>query len=173
MIESVGQRIAARRRELKMSADELAERIGKSRATIYRYESGAIGSLPADALLPLATALKTNPNELLGSKDITVGLTNDELLLLEKYNALDDDGKRALMIELDKITEQNARKWQPKLTKRDIRQVERDFAAMNMASAAYADEDTDDEEFATTMKKIMLDAKLRAKKTYTPKKYRK
>lgn len=36
----VGQRIKDRRKALKMSADELGAKIGKNRATVYRYENG-------------------------------------------------------------------------------------------------------------------------------------
>lgn len=40
---NVGQRIQERRKELKMSVETLANKIGKSRATVYRYENGDIG----------------------------------------------------------------------------------------------------------------------------------
>jgi len=33
-----GENIRARRKELGISVDELAEKLGKNRATIYRYE---------------------------------------------------------------------------------------------------------------------------------------
>ncbi len=35
---TIGQRMKQRRKELKMSADELGNRLGKDRSTIYRYE---------------------------------------------------------------------------------------------------------------------------------------
>lgn len=63
---SIGNRIKKRRTELKMSADELARRIGKDRSTVYRYESGGIDKVAVDMLEPLATALKTTPTFLLG-----------------------------------------------------------------------------------------------------------
>lgn len=37
---SVGKRIKERRNELQMSIDELAFKLNKNRATIYRYEKG-------------------------------------------------------------------------------------------------------------------------------------
>ena len=37
---NVGERIKLRRKELKISADTLAERVGVSRSTIFRYERG-------------------------------------------------------------------------------------------------------------------------------------
>lgn len=56
----------ARRKELKMSADELAKRLGKDRSTIYRYEKGEIENLPLDILEPIAKALETTPAYLMG-----------------------------------------------------------------------------------------------------------
>lgn len=62
----VGERIRERRNALNMSADELAKRLKKNRATIYRYEKGEIENLPLDILEPLAIALETTPHYLMG-----------------------------------------------------------------------------------------------------------
>lgn len=66
MIMTIGQRIKARRKELDMSADTLAEKLGKSRATVFRYENGDIKNLPLDILKPIADALNTTPAYLMG-----------------------------------------------------------------------------------------------------------
>ena len=39
---TIGERMKAQRKALKISADELAARLGKDRSTIYRYEKGEI-----------------------------------------------------------------------------------------------------------------------------------
>lgn len=62
----IGQRIKERRKALKISADELAARLGKDRSTIYRYENGEIENLPLDMLEPIASALDMEPKELMG-----------------------------------------------------------------------------------------------------------
>ena len=62
----IGKRIQQRRKELKMSADELARRLGKDRSTVYRYEKGDIENMPLDILEPIATALQTTPQYLMG-----------------------------------------------------------------------------------------------------------
>ena len=36
---TVGERIKRRRKELKLSVDYVAKKLGKNRATVYRYES--------------------------------------------------------------------------------------------------------------------------------------
>lgn len=62
----IGKRIKDRRKELRMSADKLAEILGKNRATIFRYEKGEIENLPLEILEPLAEALQTTPAYLMG-----------------------------------------------------------------------------------------------------------
>ena len=63
---NTGDRIKQRRLELGLTADDLAEKIGKSRATIYRYENGDIENMPTPVLEPLAKALDTTPADLMG-----------------------------------------------------------------------------------------------------------
>ena len=62
----IGCRIKKRRTQLKMSADELARKIGKDRSTVYRYESGGIDKVSIDMLQPLSVALETTPAYLMG-----------------------------------------------------------------------------------------------------------
>lgn len=51
---------------MKMSADDLGRLLGKDRSTIYRYEKGEIENLPLDILEPIAEALHTSPQYLMG-----------------------------------------------------------------------------------------------------------
>lgn len=62
---NTGDRIKQRRLELGLSADDLGAKIGKSRATIYRYENGDIENMPTPVLEPLAKALDTTPADLM------------------------------------------------------------------------------------------------------------
>lgn len=66
---TVGERIKARRKEIGISADVLAERIGVSRSTIFRYENGSIEKLPLPSLEPIARALHTSVQYLMGWDD--------------------------------------------------------------------------------------------------------
>lgn len=61
-----GERIKARREALGLSVGELAERLNKNRATIYRYENGEIEDMPITVLEPLAKALNTTPAYIMG-----------------------------------------------------------------------------------------------------------
>ena len=62
---TIGKQIRKRRKELKMSVDELAAKIGKDRSTVYRYENGDIESIPLDMFAPIVEALETTPQQLL------------------------------------------------------------------------------------------------------------
>lgn len=68
--EETGKRIKARRKELKISAAVLAERLGLSKATIHRYENGDIKNIKMPVLESLSEVLMVNPSWLIGKTDI-------------------------------------------------------------------------------------------------------
>ena len=53
----VYERIKSRRKELNLSADDVAAALGVSRATVYRYESADIEKLPAPVFSWLADGM--------------------------------------------------------------------------------------------------------------------
>lgn len=94
----VGKRIKARRKELGMSAEEVAAIIGVSPATVYRYESAAIMNMKTDKLLPIAEALETTPEYLMGWTDDPVNYEDGDVLAsipLSYVEACDGDMRRA------------------------------------------------------------------------------
>lgn len=68
-MSTIGSRIREKRLELGLSVDELAEKLGKNRATIYRYESDDIENFPISVIGPLSIVLQTSPAYLMGWKD--------------------------------------------------------------------------------------------------------
>lgn len=62
----IRQRIADRREELGMSYQDLADKVGMSKSTLQRYETGDIGKLSVDKIELLAKALKVTPAYLMG-----------------------------------------------------------------------------------------------------------
>ncbi len=60
------ERIKKRRKELGLTAEQVAEALNVSRATVYRYESAEIEKLPIDIIEPLARILQTTPEYLMG-----------------------------------------------------------------------------------------------------------
>lgn len=99
---TIGDRIRDRRQELGFSVDELAARLGKNRATVYRYENGDIEKLPVAILEPLASALETNEAYLIGLVDdprplgISIGMAADK----KKAALQQEDGKVTEIMEL-------------------------------------------------------------------------
>ena len=101
---NIGQRIKDRRKELKMSADELGAKLGKNRSTIFRYENGDIENLPLDILEPIAAALQTTPEYLMGwgkvqknndaLTDIIIRMRTDEDFLSVVKILSDLDGEK-------------------------------------------------------------------------------
>ncbi len=70
---TVYERIRQRRKELGLSAEDLARALGVSRATVYRYESAETEKLPSSVLEPLADVLLTTPADLMGWESEAVG----------------------------------------------------------------------------------------------------
>ena len=68
---TTAERIKQRRKDLGLRAEDVAERIGVSRSTMFRYENGEIEKLPINHLVPIAKALHT-------SVDYLMGWTEDE-----------------------------------------------------------------------------------------------
>lgn len=85
-VMKTGQIIKNRRKELGISADELADKIGVSRSTMFRYENGDIEKLPADVLEPISSALDTTPAYLMG-------WTNDPHAKINNIEPIGDTAK--------------------------------------------------------------------------------
>ena len=104
---NVGKRIKARRKELGISADSLAEILGVSRATVFRYENGDIEKLPADILGPVAEALHTTPAYLMGWEDDAPPPPDDILdkTLRRLLARATDEDKQMLIALLERMQE--------------------------------------------------------------------
>ena len=107
---TIGERIKQRRKELGMSADKLGAILGKDRSTIFRYEKGDIENLPIDILQPIAKALMTTPQYLMGwseDKKITPSgeakLSDGEKKWMELYHKLSKETREMLITSLDSL----------------------------------------------------------------------
>ena len=56
-----GKRIKERRKQLGISADDIAEELAISRSTVYRWENGDIDKIPITVIKTLAILLHTTP----------------------------------------------------------------------------------------------------------------
>ena len=96
---TIGHKIKELRKQLNMSVDELATKLGKNRATIYRYERGDIENLPLDVLEPLANALNTTPGYLMGWDENTQSDSSNKDL---NINSVDNVGNIIKKLRLER-----------------------------------------------------------------------
>jgi len=66
---NIYEKIKARREELGLTIEEVANRLGVNKSTISRYESEQIKKMPIDFIEPLAEILKCSPEYLMGWDD--------------------------------------------------------------------------------------------------------
>ena len=72
MSEKIHERIKRLRKQQRLSVDDIAQKLGISRATYYRYENQDVEKLPITILKPLANIFNTTPAYLMGwSEDVS------------------------------------------------------------------------------------------------------
>ena len=81
---TTGERMKERRKELGFSAEYVAEKLGVSPATIYRYERGDIEKMPGNILEPISKILRTTPAYLMGWEEFPA----DNILPFPRMNAV-------------------------------------------------------------------------------------
>ena len=66
-----GERIKALREQFQMTQDELAEKLGTTKQTIYKYETGVVTNIPSDKIEEMAALFGVTPSYLMGWDDMT------------------------------------------------------------------------------------------------------
>ena len=89
----IGQQLRAYRLESGLRAEEIAARLGVSRAALYRYEKGEVIKL--DTIRRLAELLKISPLSLLG---IGVEYFSRPLALQERLRQVEEDAEQILQL---------------------------------------------------------------------------
>jgi len=89
----IGQQLRAYRLESGLRAEEIAARLGVSRAALYRYEKGEVIKL--DTIRRLAELLKISPLSLLG---IGVEYFSRPLALQERLRQIEEDSEQFLQL---------------------------------------------------------------------------
>ncbi|WP_173569587.1 helix-turn-helix domain-containing protein [Acetobacter conturbans] len=92
-LSEIGQQLRAFRLESGMRADEIAARLGVSRAALYRYEKGEVIKL--DTVQRLAELLKVSPLTLLG---IGVEYYSRPLSFFERVRQVEEEADQILQI---------------------------------------------------------------------------
>ena len=99
--------IKARRLELKMSQDRLAELTGyKDRSSIAKIEKGEV-DLAESKIREFAKALKITPQELMGWDDPDTDISIDETFerICELYNILNPEGKAEALKRISELSQ--------------------------------------------------------------------
>lgn len=115
---SINSRIKERREELKMSRQELADKIGVTPSAIANYENG-VSSPKIELLYKLFDVLECDANYLYQDEmknftdDNEVKLSKDEMKIIEHYRLLSDKGKNAVQYIFEQ--EEKIRKYESKL----------------------------------------------------------
>lgn len=112
---SIGDRVKDCRIRLGYSAEQVAEKLGISPATEYRYENGDISKMPAKLIAPLADFLSTTPAYLMGwteegAPDPATILKEEEKHLVTAYREAEPPIQRAALKMLEDSAEENRKK---------------------------------------------------------------
>ena len=69
---AIGDKIKSARLEARMTLEDVAQRVGVTRQTVQKYESGIVSNIPSDRIELLAKALNVTPAYLMGWEDTPV-----------------------------------------------------------------------------------------------------
>lgn len=112
---TTAERIKQRRKELGLRAEDVAEKIGVSRSTMFRYESGEIEKLPYTNLVPIAKALNTTVEYLMfgcegDKKEPTLetedGLTEDQQYLMDAIRNMSPENVKKLRVIVEQVIDE-------------------------------------------------------------------
>ena len=139
---NIGERMKKRRKQLKLSADVVAERLGVSRSTIFRYEKGEIEKLPTNILDDIAKILQTTPAYLMGweSDNVSSIETIYNQLIPERQAKVYDFAERQL-------EEQNRGNVVHFPKKEKLPTIKNSASAANPTELVYGDTVVEEEEF--------------------------
>lgn len=112
----IGLAIAKRREELGITQDELAAKVGVSKSSISRWESGDISNMRRDRIQAIAKALDVSPLSLLQEElddDLTAfqfHVVSERAEQMKKQNAPDDAIRSEIKSMVDNMSNDQAEK---------------------------------------------------------------
>lgn len=95
---TVGERIKKERERFSISQTELAQKIGISKQTLYKYETNIITNIPSDTIERTANVLNCSPAYLMGWDD------EEPSKIIQYYNQLNDIGKHEAEKRVEELT---------------------------------------------------------------------
>ncbi len=112
---TVGERIKKERERANIFQTELAQRIGVSKQTLYKYETNIITNIPSDIIERTANVLNCSPAYLMGWND------EEPSKIIQYYNQLNDIGKHEAEKRVEELT------YLPQYTALDIKAAHNDY----------------------------------------------
>lgn len=101
---SIGSKIKSLRKSKKLTQTELANIIGTTKQTIYKYENGIITNIPSDKIEAIAKVLQTTPGELMGwemKNGVPVPIPKDRSAVIEQIVSMPDDRFEEMAAKLE------------------------------------------------------------------------
>lgn len=93
---TVGELLVKRRKELDLTLEDVGRSVGVTKATVLRWENGAIHTMKRDKIAALAAVLQLDPSVLIPPTEV---LTEEEKKLLSAYRSLSPEGKQYLLLQ--------------------------------------------------------------------------
>lgn len=92
-----GERIKYFREQQGLTQTELADYVGTTKQTIFKYENGIVTNIPSDKIEKISAALHITPADIFGWKaSPSVVLTTEEKDLINAYRAASPDTRLAV-----------------------------------------------------------------------------
>lgn len=103
-----GEKIRALRDRAGLSQTELAEKIGASKQTMYKYENDLITNIPSDVVELIADATYATPSYIVGWKEPKTNVkaqSAQESNILYWFRKLNNDGQERAITALQELSE--------------------------------------------------------------------
>lgn len=96
---NTGALIKELRKQKRISAETIAEKLNVHPSTVYRWEKGDIEKIPYQTLIPLARILNVSPLDLLGVDDNV----DKEQRLIRSFNLLTEEQQDAVLLTIESM----------------------------------------------------------------------
>lgn len=94
---NMAKKIASRRRELKLTLEDIGKIVGVSKSTVKKWETGYIANMKRDKIAKLASALQCTPSHLMGWKDaVSDEFSKEETKIINDYRLLNAQGRECV-----------------------------------------------------------------------------
>ena len=107
LTEFNGNHLRQRRKELRLTLEQVGDIVGVGKSTVRKWETGDIENMRRDKIALLAKALKTTPLFIMGIAETVddsadeFQLSDEDVMMINKFRILDGRGKHTVRAILD------------------------------------------------------------------------